>query len=327
MEIDRRPSFPGGSSDGAGAVSDAPVAAFLAARYGSQVERLAPLEGGEWSKAYRFDRAGAGYVARFSALEEDFAKDQRAAAFCSRDLPIPRLLEVGTALGGFYAISERAGGDHLDQMGAAAMRALLPSLFAALDGIRLADISATTGYGLWGAAGAAPHPTWRAALLDIVNDRPADRTHGWRQQLVASPTGIGPFDEAFGYLGGLAAHLPEERHLIHSDLLNRNVLVSGERISAVIDWGCALFGDFLYDIAWLCFWSPWYPAWREIDFGREAARHYAAIGLDVPNLEQRLRCYQVHIGLGGQAYNAFKGRWTELEATARRTLAVAQTDR
>ncbi len=118
-----------------------------------------------------------------------------------------------------------------------------------------------------------------------------------------------------------------ERHLIHSDLLNYNVLVADGRISAVIDWGCAMYGDFLYDLAWFEFWAPWYAAWRGIDFRREAARHYASIGLDVPRFEERLTGCQIHIGLAAQAYNAFKERWDALEETARRTLEVANADR
>ena len=60
-----------------------------------------------------------------------------------------------------------------------------------------------------------------------------------------------------------------------------------------------MVGDFLYDLAWLCFWQPWYPAWQRIDFEQEARRHYDAIGLDVPHFEERLCCCQLHIGLAG----------------------------
>ena len=204
------------------------------------------------------------------------------------------------------------------------MRALLPSLFAALDTTRLADLSGTTGYGAWDADGTAPYPSWRAALLDVANDRPTDRIHGWRERLEASPVGAGPFEEAYRHLLALAARIPEERHLIHSDLLHYNVLVQGDRITGVLDWGCGLYGDFLYDLAWLCFWQPWYPAWKGIDFQAEAARHYASIGLDVPRFEERLRCCQIHIGLAGQAYQAYAGEWKDLQATAQRTLDVAE---
>ncbi|HEV2067289.1 MAG TPA: aminoglycoside phosphotransferase family protein, partial [Thermomicrobiales bacterium] len=136
-------------------------------------------------------------------------------------------------------------------------------------------------------------------------------------------SGSSPFEEAFSCLHALVDHCPEERHLIHGDLLNRNVLVRDGRIFAVLDWGCSKYGDFLYDLAWFAFWQPWYPAWASIDFRDEALRHFAAIGLDVPSFDERLRCCQIHIGLDGQAYNAFKGRWHNVEQIAKRTLAVA----
>ena len=46
------------------------------------------------------------------------------------------------------------------------------------------------------------------------------------------------------------------------------------------------------------------------------------------NLERvaRLRCYELHIGLDAQAYNAFTQRWDELERSGERTLQVAQGD-
>lgn len=296
--------------------------AFLLKRFGGGVRGVERISRGEWSRAFAFRRAGAGSVIRFSAVDEDFAKDQRAADFRSPALPIPRIIETGPAFGGYYAIAEWAAGGYLDDLDGASMRRVLPALFAALDAARAADISSTTGYGLWGADGNAPHPTWQAALLAATEDPPTARTHGWRDQLAAFPERRQVFDQAAAYLAGLSRLCPEERHLIHSDLLHYNVLVHDGRITAVLDWGSALYGDPLYDVAWLVFWAPWLPAWQGIDFAAEAAHHYAAIGLDVPNLTERLRCYQLHIGLEGMAYSAFRGRWDDFDATARHTLAV-----
>jgi hygromycin-B 4-O-kinase len=304
-------------------VSDAKAEAFLAARFHAEPGAITRISHGEWSKAYAFRGAGRDYVARFSALREDFAKDHLAMRHASPALPIPRILEIGEAFAGFYAISERAVGRYLDDLDDVGMRPVLPSLFAALDAARLADLSDTTGFGAWGADASAPHPTWQAALLDVADDPPARRTHGWRQRLTTSPLGSGPFEEAFARLRALAAYAPHERSLVHGDLLNFNVLVADDRVSAVIDWGCSMYGDFLYDVAWFAFWAPWYPAWRGIDFPGEAARHYESIGLDVPHFAERLRLCQLHIGLDNQAYCAFKGRWDQLEATARRTLDAA----
>jgi hygromycin-B 4-O-kinase len=297
--------------------------AFLVARLGTDVSEVSPIGHGEWSRAYAFRRGGTDYIVRFSALDEDFRKDRIAARYSSRTLPIPAIVEIGETGGGFFAISERAAGGFLDDLRADQMRGMLPALFATLDAARRVDLSAFTGYGIWGADGNAPHPSWRAALLAIADGRPGERTHGWRERLVASPTGSGPFDEALARLDALLPDDAQERHLIHSDLLNYNVLIEDSRINAVIDWGCGMYGDFLYDLAWFEFWSPWYAAWRGIDFRSEAVLHYASIGLTVPRFEERLTCCQIHIGLAAQAYNAFKGRWDALEETARRTIEVA----
>jgi aminoglycoside phosphotransferase (APT) family kinase protein len=90
-----------------------------------------------------------------------------------------------------------------------------------------------------------------------------------------SPTGAERFDEAYEVLSHLAATLPNDRHLIHDDLLYRNVLVDGRRINAVIDWGNSMYGDHLYEAALLLYWWPWYPQWSGIDIRAELDRHGA----------------------------------------------------
>jgi hygromycin-B 4-O-kinase len=157
--------------------------------------------------------------------------------------------------------------------------------------------------------------------LAVDTHRP--RLPGWRERLEAEPARERFFRETYDRLRALVEHMPEVRRLVHSDLLHYNVLVDGDRITAIIDWGSALFGDFVYDVAWLAFWSPWYPAWSSIDFAEEAARHYAAIGLEVPAYEVRLRGCQLHIGQDALAYQAFTGRWDEFDWTAERLRSVA----
>ncbi len=297
--------------------------AFLRERFGAAA-RITVMRPGEWSAAYAVRTAEADLVARSSAYDEDFEKDAYAARYRSAALPIPPIVERGPALGGFYAVAERVSGEHIDGLDEAQMRRVLPSLFGALDAMRAVDLSAASGFGLWRADGRTAYPTWRAMLLGIATEPATRGAPGWREVLAASPTGVGPFEESYARLRELVEHCPEERHLIHDDLVNFNVLVDGERISGVLDWGSSIYGDFLYDLAKLVFYQPWYPAWRNIDFVTEARAHYDAIGLAVPHLAERLSCYGVRIGLADMAYSAYRERWAEVALKAERTLELAR---
>jgi hygromycin-B 4-O-kinase len=303
-------------------VTDAEVFRFVAGYYGRRAAGIRALGAGEWSRAYALVLDGREAVIRFGQHADDFRKDQVMAAHRSAALPVPSVLEIGDAGDGYFAVSERAHGEMLDGLDSPGMRAVLPGLLAALDALRDIDVSATGGYGIWAPEGRGPAPSWAQALLAISQETP--RVPGWRDALAASPVGMAPFDRGYARLRELARGLPGERHIIHGDLLNRNVLVAESKITAVIDWGNALYGDWLYDAAWLIFWWPWFPRWRDIDITAELERHWERGGGLPPGLRQRLRACLLHIGLDAMAYNAYRGpeRHDDLARTARQVTGL-----
>jgi hygromycin-B 4-O-kinase len=303
-------------------VNQTHIQQFLESHYGHHITDLTALGAGEWSQAFSFRLANADYVIRFGGHREDFEKDQRAAAFAPQTLGVPKVREIGEALGSYFAISERVYGELLDDLEAEGMRHLVPAVFALFDALRTIDISSTTGYGLWDASGNAPFASWKDYLLSAASDDPARRTHGWRDRLAHSPVGNKPFTVAYERLEQCVGAFEVERSMIHSDLLNRNVFTAEGKISAVIDWGCAMYADFLYDSAWFSYWSPWYSTMQGIDWEAEARKHFESIGWLVPRMQERLLCCKIHIGLDAQAYNAFMGRWDHLETNAKRTLQL-----
>jgi hygromycin-B 4-O-kinase len=296
----------------------ADAGAFLRGHLGREASALEWVGEGAWSRCFGFEDQRRELVIRFGRYLDDFEKDQRAASFASAALPILEVFEIGVAFDGYFVISARARGVPLEALDRAGWVAVLPSLFGALDALRGVDLSLTPGYGDWDRNGSASERSWRKFLVAIDTDSPERRTHGWREKLIASPIGDELFRAAHALLAELSEQLPDLRSLVHSDLINRNVLVADGRICAIFDWGCSFYGDFLYDVAWLAFWSPWFEALAALDVVQEAERHYASIGLRVPNLRARMRCCMLHIGLVHLAYNAHTGSLEDLVAVAER---------
>jgi hypothetical protein len=115
-------------------------------------------------------------------------------------------------------------------------RACWPSL----DALRAIDVSSTEEYGIWALDGTGPVANWAQALLAISQETAGARLAGRSGRLPGSAptrsrlrptsgTGRGP-------AGGAARH-PQSQ-------LNRNMLVQGSRITAVIDWEprCTVIG-------------------------------------------------------------------------------------
>ena len=50
--------------------------------------------------------------------------------------------------------------------------------------------------------------------------------------------------------------------------------VDGDAVTAIFDWGCAFAGDFLYDVATILFWTPWYSALNDVDLLTADARAF-----------------------------------------------------
>jgi hygromycin-B 4-O-kinase len=285
---------------------------FLRAHLGHDVGDVELVGEGWWSRCFGFRDGDRDLVIRFGRHADDFRKDRRAAGFASAALPVPDVLEIGDAFDGHFAISSRAYGVDLESIETREWRSVLPAFFAALDALRAIEVPGEAGYGGWDAEGRAPYRSWREFLLSVELDTRERRTYGWRRRLIDSPVGDAPFIAGVHALRALADAAPPAARVVHADLINRNVLVDGDRLTAVFDWGCALYGDFLYDIAWLAFWEPWYPALTEIDIRAQARAHYASIGLDVPDYEARIRACMLHVGLDHQAWNAGTGDFETL---------------
>ncbi len=287
---------------------------FLESRFDGRAQGFEPLGLGEWSRAYALRLDGRDVVVRFGPYREDFEKDRVMAAYACAALPIPEVFEVGEAPRGFYCVSERIPGAPLEGLDACGIKSALPDLLEVLEALRAVDIYGTQGFGHWGPDGSGENASWAEALLAVADQ--GGRLAGWRERLeVMAPELARTFERGLETLGRLAPDLPNLRHIVHGDILG-NVLADKAQVRGVIDWGNAMYGDPLYDIAWLLYWWPWFPAWQDVDLAAIVEGHWRAHGGPPTLAEQRLRCCLIQIGLSHVAYCAFKGRREDLERNA-----------
>ncbi len=288
------------------------VLSALRARFGDAMPEPEVLGAGEWSSAYELTVDGRSLVVRVGRYREDYLKDQIAAKlFASSRVPVPEIIAFGETDGLCYAVAERVHGIGLDELDAAEIDRVLPSLLGVLDEIHACDVAQTTGFGDWGPDRVGGHASWAQSLLAVGDDRA--RFPGWRDELATSPADSTKFDQGLEHLASVAPRLPAVRELIHRDLFNRNILVSGTAVAGVLDWGCSLYGDSLYDAAWLAYCWALYPQWSAIDIRSRIRQHLEAAGLLPADFEERLHAYEVHIGLGAVQFCAFVRRWDQVE--------------
>lgn len=274
------------------------------------VEGLKPLTGGLFSQAFAFRADGAEYVVRVNGAAHaagSFAKDEYAGrVYASEELPIPLIVAQGQADEWHYAISERIAGRTLTECSPAERRRLLPALLDMLEALGAADTSASDGYGAWGGDGDGRYGSWQAFLADVDKNHDDGFFANWHRYFNESFLERDLFERVCERMVALSEDIPNMRQLVHNDYQFENVLTDGERITGVIDWANALYGDPLYDVAWLNFISI-HPGWW-FDDGVEILRERFGAA---PGFDARIHCYELHIGLDHLRFYANQGRYDD----------------
>lgn len=293
--------------------------ALLRGQFTSEIEGVTSLFGGEFSRAFAFTAGDQPYVIRLNAFDhavDAFAKDDYAwRHFASPALPIPRVVAIGQADGQHFAISERVVGGRLEELPLAERRALVPALLDVVDAIGRSDIGASRGYGAWFQDGNGEFATWHDFLAAVIENQPAGYYQDWHALFRDSFLERDVYEAVYRRMLRLAAYCPEARALLHNDLHTDNVLSDGRRITGVVDWANALYGDPLYDVAWLAWWFAKNDYREAVAFLR--ARYGAA-----PQFRERIACYECYIGLDDLRFYAKTGRRAQYEWTRDRLLAL-----
>ena len=286
-------------------------------QFGQPPANLAPIESGLTASVFSFDCGGEGYVIRIATKEhaESLRKDGFIADLViSTDIPVPSVLHMGVMDDLHYAIAEKLPGVQLDRLPRNEYLKLIPALIENLDDIRQVDIGATPGYGYFDGRGVGPSASWPEYLLSIKDEQPEGTFYGkWHHLFDETFMDREYFDHVHKKMAALMEICPPDRYLIHSDYGWDNVLAEDGKITAVLDWANALFGDHLYDVAWMDLYSP------ELDLRAQFKEHFRKEVVQVNYYEQRLMAYQCHISLESQMFCAMMNRPADYRWICNRT--------
>ena len=294
------------------------VAVWLAELHNAEISDLISLSGGFWSSAYAYHVGTQDLVLRLSDMAQGFAIDAAAMRFNGPALPVPKVVDIGKALGFNYALSQRHYGRFIETTSADegnAVGSALETLLAALRAVPTSENDGVVWYDQKGSSNMSWHDWLKGGLVDNTEYH----VSGWRVKLAEIPAIDKLFETCVARIQELLPSCPERRDLVHGDLLHQNVLVSddGLTVTAVFSWKCSAYGDFLYDVAWCTFWSGWHPGIAAANIWQRTMAAPDLTDADLVNAALRHHCYELQIGASHLGWNAWTGNQKELEAVAK----------
>jgi len=272
-------------TDAKTSISDQVVADFLADE-GMAVTALERITGGETSQAFLVKTQEKEFVLRVNKSRAGFDKDAFAAQyFFFFFLPIPQIHFIKESSGFYFCMSDKARGEQVYEEYLEKNPGTIHSLFKTLSAIHATDLTHFSGYGKWDTQGHGENVSWKEYLIAMH-----DVAH-WQQLAADGVLELDLLNGLFSQLEELLPILPEERKLIHADPANDNMFALDARVTAVTDWDQSMYGDPLFDIAWLEFWAD------TIDFVEEYKQYCDAHGIFHENYEARIKAYLLYLAI------------------------------
>lgn len=282
------------------------------------VSNVAAIEMGELSRVFSFSHLQKEYVIHFKNDRESFDKAKDIyEKYSSPSLPIPKVVKIGSLPDMYYAISEKAAGKPISDWDEEnKVEAILNQLAIHFTYMSQIPIDPAVGFGIITANQETGQRNWQETLVHFFDPAQEGFHHNWTRLYTDSFLEETLFTEGFDKMMALADYSPSEPHLVHGDFHLGNMLSDGQRVTGIVDWEMAMYGDFMFDLAGLHFWAP------QLEFPQRVRKSWIEGGKDIPYFEERLHCYLLFKGIDGlrfyakkndkDAYNYMRGRVIDL---------------
>ncbi|WP_246294082.1 phosphotransferase family protein [Paenibacillus planticolens] len=277
--------------------------AFLQQILNSPVTDVRPIEQGEVSKVFSYKQQDDEFIIHFNSSCEGFVRERYVHdLFASQGIPVPRVLEIGRANEALYfSIAEKVPGRTIISYPEAEIKQILPDLVRQFTNMNEVQLGQTEGYGWIQPSGDGSHRSWPEFLASFFQEEQTGFWHGWYALFEDSFLEKDVFQRLYGMMMELSKYSPQQRYLVHGDFHLGNMLTDGHRVTGIVDWEMAFYGDFVFDLATQHLWTP------QLQIPELVRSTWAAEGRDIPHFEERLRCALLFKGIDGLRFYAKKG--------------------
>lgn len=265
---------------------------------GSPIASLSPIEMGELSKVFSFEWNGHAYVAHFKETKDSLVKANYIYQTYGSRLPIPKVIEVEELDGIFISITEKAAGKPISTFSPVQQEFILRDVARQLVKLGQLDINQTLGYGWISPKGKTTSTSWTETIEKFFAIDPDDFYQDWTRLYEESFLERPLFEEGFSSMMKLLRYAPKSPLLVHGDFHLGNMLSDGNKVTGIVDWEMAMYGDFMMDVAGLHFWHP------ALDFPRKVQDICRLHDIEIPHFEERLRCYMLFKAVDGLRFYA-----------------------
>lgn len=282
------------------------VRGLLDQHFTAPIHDLVPVEGGQVARTFAFRADTQEYIVRFNydnMLDSNLPKEvYLMRKLAGTAIPLPPVLHVGRLGELHFAISRKMPGQMLETLDPQEVRALVPQILDILATIRSVDVSEAQGYGGFNDQGQGRLSSWNSRFHRIVQEEVENDYFGkWYPLFDETFLERDLYMDLYRRMCDLLVFCPEERALIHGGLSLRNILAQDGKITAVLDWLDASYGDAVYDIAILDFWSNWLGVSEAfLEDCRQRRQEF-------PHYEERLLCYECYHALDALRFFAKNG--------------------
>lgn len=272
----------------------------LAVLLGERVQDVTSIEMGELSKVFSFKSKEGAFVVHFRQESESLEKARYIYGAYGEQLPIPRIVKAGEMDGLFYTISHKVQGTPMSLLAVLEQEQLVDEIAQHVLAIKRVPIEKEKGFGTISPTGETEVHTWLEALAAFFREDQEGFHKNWTALYEHSFLDKGLFEEGFTAMMTLARCSPDRPSLVHGDFHLGNMLAEGQKVTGIVDWEMAMYGDFMFDVACLHFWAP------HLGFPEKIREVYYEQEGDIPYFEERLYCHMLFKAIDGLRFYAKK---------------------